>query len=239
MQNYKVGDKICLFGFSRGAYTARALAGMLHKVGLLPAYNRPQIPFAWDIYTNISQDGWDMSKEFKKSFCTEVIIDFVGVFDTVSSVGMLGKTLPFTISNYAVRTFRHAMALDERRARFKVAHWGSTIKDDLVESPGYLQRLKWMWKGYGLGIKKHGHRHKHSSISDLTEKRNIMHKKYGHVWEEREREETDVKEVWFAGCHVSFMSFRTRADFFDRVTWGVGACQIRLIIFSQTTPSDG
>lgn len=33
MNNWKIGDKICLFGFSRGAYTARALAGALHKVG--------------------------------------------------------------------------------------------------------------------------------------------------------------------------------------------------------------
>lgn len=32
MQNYRKGDRICLFGFSRGAYTARALAGMVHKV---------------------------------------------------------------------------------------------------------------------------------------------------------------------------------------------------------------
>ena len=32
MQNYRPGDKICIFGFSRGAYTARALAGFLHKV---------------------------------------------------------------------------------------------------------------------------------------------------------------------------------------------------------------
>lgn len=32
MDNYREGDKICLFGFSRGAYTARCLAGMLNKV---------------------------------------------------------------------------------------------------------------------------------------------------------------------------------------------------------------
>ncbi|EEB87391.1 hypothetical protein MPER_15266 [Moniliophthora perniciosa FA553] len=32
MQNYSEGDRICLFGFSRGAYTARSLAGMIHKV---------------------------------------------------------------------------------------------------------------------------------------------------------------------------------------------------------------
>lgn len=28
----RTNDKICIFGFSRGAYTARALAGMIHKV---------------------------------------------------------------------------------------------------------------------------------------------------------------------------------------------------------------
>jgi uncharacterized protein (DUF2235 family) len=43
MQNYHEGDRICLFGFSRGAYTVRCLAGMLHKVGLLPASNGSQV----------------------------------------------------------------------------------------------------------------------------------------------------------------------------------------------------
>jgi uncharacterized protein (DUF2235 family) len=43
METYHEGDKICLFGFSRGAYTVRCLAGMLHKVGLLPAHNADQV----------------------------------------------------------------------------------------------------------------------------------------------------------------------------------------------------
>lgn len=47
MQNYREGDKICLLGFSRGAYTVRCLAGMLHKVGLLPAGNGAQVNFAY------------------------------------------------------------------------------------------------------------------------------------------------------------------------------------------------
>ena len=50
MQTYREGDKICIFGFSRGAYTARCLAGMLHKVGLLPAHNSAQVPFAYQFY---------------------------------------------------------------------------------------------------------------------------------------------------------------------------------------------
>jgi uncharacterized protein (DUF2235 family) len=47
MQNYHEGDKICLLGFSRGAYTVRCLAGMLHKVGLLPPGNSAQLNFAY------------------------------------------------------------------------------------------------------------------------------------------------------------------------------------------------
>ena len=53
----KEGDKICLFGYSRGGYIARALAGMLHKVGLLPSGNKQQIPFAYDKYKDTSKEG--------------------------------------------------------------------------------------------------------------------------------------------------------------------------------------
>ncbi|CDO73378.1 hypothetical protein BN946_scf185013.g12 [Trametes cinnabarina] len=119
MQNYEAGDKICLFGFSRGAYTARALAGMLHKVGLLPPDNHQQIPFAYKMYTRTDELGWKQSTAFKKAFCIDVSIEFIGVWDTVCSVGIIPHRLPFTASNTAIRTFRHALSLDERRAKFK------------------------------------------------------------------------------------------------------------------------
>ncbi|KAI0640161.1 hypothetical protein C8Q77DRAFT_1044697 [Trametes polyzona] len=119
MQNYEAGDKICLFGFSRGAYTARALAGMLHKVGLLPPNNFQQIPFAYKMYSRTDEHGWKQSTAFKKAFSIDVDIDFIGVWDTVCSVGAIPHRLPFTSSNTAIRTFRHAVSLDERRAKFK------------------------------------------------------------------------------------------------------------------------
>ncbi|KAF9525908.1 hypothetical protein CPB83DRAFT_858827 [Crepidotus variabilis] len=123
MQNYISGDKICLFGFSRGAYTARSLAGMLHKIGLLPAGNFQQVPFAYKMYKRSDDIGWEQSNEFKKTFCVDVPIEFVGVWDTVDSVGLIPKRLPFTTSNTIVRTFRHAVALDERRSKFKANLW--------------------------------------------------------------------------------------------------------------------
>lgn len=41
--------------------------------------------------------------------------------DSVNSVGMFPKRLPFTITNSGIRVYRHAMSLDERRAKFKVS----------------------------------------------------------------------------------------------------------------------
>lgn len=46
-------------------------------------------------------------------------ISFVGVWDTVASVGLFPTFLPFTKSNTAIKTFRHALSLDEHRAKFK------------------------------------------------------------------------------------------------------------------------
>ncbi|KAF9029438.1 hypothetical protein BDZ89DRAFT_1065404 [Hymenopellis radicata] len=118
--NYRAGDKICIFGFSRGAYTARALAGMLYKVGLLPRDNEEQVPFAYRLYTREDENGVRLSAGFKRTFCRNVQIEFMGVWDTVSSVGVvMGRTLPFTTSNKSIKTFRHALSLDEHRARFK------------------------------------------------------------------------------------------------------------------------
>jgi len=138
MQNYNVGDKLCLFGFSRGAYTARALAGMLHKVGLLSIDNDAQIPFAYKLYQESGNDA--LAQGFKATFCHEVDIDFVGVWDTVASVGLVaGRTLPFVEANNIIRVFRQALALDEHRVRFRpnLHHHsvtGSPIPKDKTDS---------------------------------------------------------------------------------------------------------
>ncbi|KAI1350587.1 hypothetical protein F5Y01DRAFT_146572 [Xylaria sp. FL0043] len=130
MQNYREGDKICLLGFSRGAYTVRCLAGMIHKVGLLPASNASQVNFAYDFYKDDSDNGAYLAEEFKKTFCTEVSVYFLGLFDCVASVGFFPRKLPFSkTATNTVRYFRHAMALDEHRAKFKVCHWENEQTD--------------------------------------------------------------------------------------------------------------
>jgi uncharacterized protein (DUF2235 family) len=117
-QNYQQNDVICIFGFSRGAYTARALAGMVQKVGVLPPWNTGMIPFAYQMYASSDPDTLRLAEGFKATFSVDVKIEFVGVWDTVASVGLYPRYLPFVSSNSSIRYFRHAVALDEHRVKF-------------------------------------------------------------------------------------------------------------------------
>ncbi|KAF7436007.1 hypothetical protein PC9H_002833 [Pleurotus ostreatus] len=179
MQNYEAGDKICIFGFSRGAYTCRALAGMIHKVGLLPKCNHQQVPFAYKMYKREDEKGWKMSSMFKKAFAIDVDIEFVGVWDTVGSVGVIPRRLPFTASNTHIKYFRHAIALDEHRARFQpnFFHRPLDTHKKLGVQPGEMPKSR---------PKDHSRR---PSLKELE-------RKYTEVCFD-----TNVEEVWFAGCH--------------------------------------
>ena len=80
MNNYNPGDKISIFGFSRGAYTARALAGFLSKIGLLPRDNLQQVTFAYKMYKRTDAEGLVLAKGFKDTYCRPVSIEFLGVW---------------------------------------------------------------------------------------------------------------------------------------------------------------
>ncbi|KAF5379647.1 hypothetical protein D9757_009235 [Collybiopsis confluens] len=181
MQNYMAGDRICIFGFSRGAYTARGLAGMIHKVGVLPSDNHQQVPFAYKMYTKADKVGWAQSNAFKKAFSIDVKIEYLGVWDTVSSVGIIPKRLPFTTSNTIIRTFRHAISLDERRAKFKQNCWN---RPNAVEEK--------------LGT--HSTNRKLPTSVHRSGGKNSL-KAFEREYSQDSPIETDVEEVWFAGCH--------------------------------------
>ncbi|KZV99921.1 hypothetical protein EXIGLDRAFT_668028 [Exidia glandulosa HHB12029] len=120
-ENYKKGDRIYLFGFSRGAYQVRALSAMIDAVGLIHKGNQDQIPFAYQLYAETKQVDADMKERFKATFSWDgVRVHFVGAWDTVSSVGIIrDKNLPGTADGMKhVCYFRHALALHERRVKF-------------------------------------------------------------------------------------------------------------------------
>lgn len=138
MQYYNPGDHIYIFGFSRGAYTARFLAEMIHELGLLSRGNEEMVQFAWETFSNFQQaKGNDHPSEkdkklmafmenFTKTFCRPgVAIHFLGLFDCVNSVGQfeipLYRTSYKVIANPPARYIRHAVSIHERRLKFKPA----------------------------------------------------------------------------------------------------------------------
>ncbi len=134
-----VRDKIFIFGFSRGAHTARVLAGLIYEVGLI---DPDQVHLAGAALSGYKQsasnaeDGYEgEGANFKRVMGTTTgSIEFLGLWDTVSSVFtpqargkwwplIIREKLPHTSSNPAVLNFRHAIAIDEKRRMFRVDHW--------------------------------------------------------------------------------------------------------------------
>ncbi|KAF8885127.1 hypothetical protein BD779DRAFT_1534124 [Infundibulicybe gibba] len=133
MQNYRSGDKICLFGYSRGAYTARALAGMIYKVGLLPPDNAEQLDFAYSVYEEIDEAGSRLGSNLKGHFR----------LDTVSSIGIIPQSLPYSTHNDGVRSTRS----------FRPSVWGEPIAvreelndEPFVEGRGETSRDDWVYR---------------------------------------------------------------------------------------------
>jgi uncharacterized protein (DUF2235 family) len=127
---YEPGDRVYLVGFSRGAYTARALAGMLSAVGLFRPGSENLVQYAVTSYTkrNKSDADWDQLHEFARHFAhrhddgrTTVPIEFLGVWDTVKAAGILrwDAKWPWTRNLKNVRVARHAVSIDEKRRPYR------------------------------------------------------------------------------------------------------------------------
>jgi uncharacterized protein (DUF2235 family) len=131
---YEPDDDIYLFGFSRGAYTVRVLAGLLHLVGLLHPHQINIGGYLLSAYKRCSEAGdLRIAWEFRRVIATQTVkIKFLGVWDTVASVIVPRKdrfyypslqVLPYTRTNPAVEVFRHAIAIDEKRRMFRFEPW--------------------------------------------------------------------------------------------------------------------
>ncbi len=129
MDHYRPGDRVFLFGFSRGAFTARALAGLLHKCGLLDQGSKNLIPYAIKLYAQRGNDP--VAARFKATYSRECKPYFIGVWDTVASLGwILGKKFFNAELNPDVTYGYHAMAIDEERRKFPVSLWDESAKAD-------------------------------------------------------------------------------------------------------------
>ena len=122
MEHYECGDRVFMFGFSRGAFTVRSLAGMLHDCGLLERGSVNLVPYASKIYTD--RDRRRNAAGFKLAFSRECRPYFIGAWDTVGSLGWVWAKKEFNIGlNGVVDYCYHAVATDERRRQFPVSMW--------------------------------------------------------------------------------------------------------------------
>jgi len=166
--NYEPGDELYLFGFSRGAYTVRSLAGLLRKCGVLRRAHVDKTHDALKLYRShdIKADSAE-AERFRVAHAaawpritapfpappTDLRIRYLGVWDTVGSLGIprvlpislgLNKQYQFhdTALSRAVESARHAVAIDERRKAFAPTLWTNL---DAFNAPGAPARVLQAW----------------------------------------------------------------------------------------------
>lgn len=155
MSVYQPGDAIYVFGFSRGAYTARALTGMLEVFGIFRRGAENLVPYAVSEYARQldqrAPQDWAVLREYARVFGGRLGVDrrdhapvhFVGLWDTVKAAGTLTRQLrwPFTRQLPHAEVVRHAVAIDEWRGRF-VEYLVEPARDHLIPTP---QDLREVW----------------------------------------------------------------------------------------------
>jgi uncharacterized protein (DUF2235 family) len=156
IQNFDDGDEIFIFGFSRGAYTARSLSGLICKCGILgrgaplsieQLYARYRIYAAPTIRSLIAkplpQDA-SIEEQWLTKYSRPTKVKFVGVWDTVGSLGLpvasaAGKVHKFRFLDTHLRLDNeyafHALALDEHRHNFEPTFWTRTVQTGQASAP--------------------------------------------------------------------------------------------------------
>jgi len=163
VKNYSDGDEIWAFGFSRGAYTARSMVGMIRKCGLLHISTPRLLSKAEDLYRDkkAAPDS-EVCRSFRDAYSRKVTIHFLGVWDTVGALGIPGTVLSekgryswhdTELSKIVERAYQ-AMALDEHRAAYNVSLWthesGSRKPEQLsVEQRWFIGAHANVGGGYG------------------------------------------------------------------------------------------
>lgn len=154
VDQYEPGDEIFCFGFSRGAYTARSLGGFLARVGLIGPSDEPPETEARVAAMYLAYRGGTEPGEAPRH---RPNIRFMGVFDTVGSLGVpitwvkrvgkwLGVDLGFhdTRLSPRVECACQALAIDERREPFAPTLWTSAPVE-IEGRPGVTQEVHQVW----------------------------------------------------------------------------------------------
>lgn len=155
-QHYELGDRIYLFGFSRGAFAARSLAGFIDAIGILLSHRLEYVEAAYALYRNGEDRDQTALREYLQKLTdfahpesdSTLPVYFIGVWDTVAALGLPGRmrilTDPFNENHQTelpenVTHARHALAIHELRKEFSPLLWEGT------NSNNPRQSLKQVW----------------------------------------------------------------------------------------------
>ncbi|MDT8915564.1 DUF2235 domain-containing protein [Amycolatopsis sp. PS_44_ISF1] len=153
VRTYEEGDEIFFVGFSRGAYTVRSVAGLIRNSGLLRPEHADLVPRAYALYRDRRNESHPRETEatlFRRTYSREPRIRFIGVWDTVGSLGIpLSGVWPVDLFNRRfefhdtalssqVDAAFQALSIDEHRKPFVPAIW-------LPPAAGSGQRVEQVW----------------------------------------------------------------------------------------------
>jgi uncharacterized protein (DUF2235 family) len=168
VENYKPEDRIFIFGFSRGAFTARSLSGLISKCGLLKPgapislsqlyarYRKGSTAHTIRELKNVPDENLSFEDRWLKEYSMPIPIWFQGVWDTVGALGVPFGSLPtvsrskyaFLETDLRINNDRayHALAIDEHREAFAPTLWTKTIEQGVdTYAPRQLDQVEQRW----------------------------------------------------------------------------------------------
>jgi uncharacterized protein (DUF2235 family) len=168
---YRPGDHLFLFGFSRGAFTVRSLAGLIRNSGVLGREHEDLVHEAYKLYKDRSGRSHPRAREavlFRRAYAVEetTVVHFIGVWDTVGALGnplilrRWGHHFHDTALSSTVRHAYHALAIDEQRLKFKATLWNRQP----LPPAGHVLEQKW-FVGAHSNV---GGGYADSSLSDIS-----------------------------------------------------------------------
>ncbi|MBV8212095.1 MAG: DUF2235 domain-containing protein [Verrucomicrobia bacterium] len=246
MELWEAGDRVFIFAFSRGAYTARVLAGLLHTFGLMPrgAYNL--LPYVIKNYHALSdrtnkdetRNIEQIYQEFRRTFARAVPGDekerhfpvhFLGVWDTVSTVGWIWdpKSFRHTAYNPSIVYARHAIAIDERRIFFRQNRFshgeGSHEKSGVGDVDGVPRRIECWFPGSHCDVGG-GHAPEDDKLWPLSLDWMLEEAAKVELYVDPDRKRTVFgatasSKVWVEQHHESLEGLWKVAEYFPAVRW--------------------
>lgn len=157
VREYAPGDELFFFGFSRGAYTVRSLAGLVRNAGILRPEHVGRVDEAYALYrdrSDATHPGADASVHFRAQYAHDATITCLGVWDTVGALGVPTRGPVGWVSRQRhgfhdvtlssrVRNAFHAVAIDERRGPFAPTLWRVRHDDPACASPDWRVEQRW------------------------------------------------------------------------------------------------